>query len=304
MDRSKIRAGGQAIIEGVMMLVDGGWAIAVRKKDGEIKTISKSYIRWIKRNKFFQIPFIRGIISFVEMMNLGMDSLNKSADIYYEEEDKKKSFKDTLMSIFSIILALIIGFGLFLYIPILIGNFLGLKNNQLIFNLFLGALRMLFFILYILIISLWKDVKRIFMYHGAEHKVVYAFENNEELTVENAKKYSTKHPRCGTSFIFIVLITAIIFYALIDTLIFSYFHLSNTAINRMINHLVLLPIVAAFAFEILTLAGKFFKNPIVKILILPGLLFQYITTKEPTDEMLEVSISSLKAALRSANLEE
>ncbi|MFO8062967.1 MAG: DUF1385 domain-containing protein [bacterium] len=299
-----IRAGGQAIIEGVMMLVNGGWAIAVRKESGDIEIRSKPYTRWAQRNKIMSLPFIRGVVSFMEMLNLGMDSLNLSADIYYDEEGKKKGFKDLLMTIVSFIAAIGIAVGLFLFIPIKLGNWLNLQTNQLYFNLFLGGIRMVFFILYILVISLWKDIRRIFMYHGAEHKAVYAFENGVELNVENVREYSTKHPRCGTSFIFIVLIIAIIFYSALDTIVFSQLNITNNALNRLINHLIFLPVIAAIAFEILTLAGKHFKNKIVKILLLPGILFQYITTKEPTNEMLEVSIASLKAALKAAGLEE
>ncbi len=300
MKNKKLRAGGQAIIEGVMMLVDGGYAIAVRKKNGKIEVRSKPYSRLTSKNRFFSTPFIRGIVSFIEMMNLGLDSINKSAEIYYEEESSGTTFKDKVLSVLSIIAALAIGIGLFLYLPILLGNVIHIQDNQLIFNLFLGGVRMTFFVLYILIISLMKDIKRFFMYHGAEHKVVYAYENDEELNVENIRKYSTKHPRCGTSFIFIVLFTAIIFYALLDSLVFGILHIPNTVLYRLLNHLVLLPFVAAIAFELLTLAGRFFDNIIVKILVLPGLLFQFITTKEPTDEMIEVAVESLNSALNEA----
>ncbi len=296
MSKKLVRAGGQAIIEGVMMLVDGGHAIAVRKKNNEIEVQSKPYVRWTKKNKFYGIPFIRGIVSFIEMMNLGLDSINRSAEIYYEEETGN-SLKDKLLTVLTFIVAIAIGIGLFLLVPILLGNLLKLQDNQIYFNLFLGLLRMAFFILYILLISLMKDIKRFFMYHGAEHKTVFTYENGEELTVENARKYSTKHPRCGTSFIFIVLITAIIFYAIFDTIIFNLLGIPNNPLSRLINHLILLPFVAAIAFEVLTLTGKWFKNIFVKILIMPGLLFQLITTKEPTDEMLEVAIASLNAAL-------
>ena len=302
-EKQVIRAGGQAIIEGVMMLVNGGWAIAVRKKSGEIVVQSKPYKRLTQRKKIFNIPLIRGILSFVEMLNLGLDSINRSADIYYEEEAQNSgSLKEKILSVLSMILALVIGVGMFMYLPILLGNLLNMQDNQLLFNLFLGGIRMVFFIVYILLISLMKDIKRFFMYHGAEHKVVYAFEHNEHLVPDNIRKYSTKHPRCGTSFIFIVLMTAIVFYALIDTLVFSVWGIPNTILYRLINHLILLPVVAALAFEILTLAGKFFHNPIVKILVLPGLLFQYITTKEPTDDMIEVAVESLNAALKEAGM--
>lgn len=298
-----IRAGGQAVIEGVMMLVNGGWAMAVRKKDGEIVVESKPYTRWTEKNAFNKLPLVRGVVSFIEMMNLGMDSINRSADIYYET-DSGKSFKDIAMTVLSVIIATALGLGLFVFLPILIGNMLSLQYNQFAFNLFIGALRFVFFFIYIMLISLMKDIKRLFMYHGAEHKAVFAFEDGVELTPENISKYSTKHPRCGTSFIFIVIATAIIFYAVFDTIIFTKLNIPNNPLNRFINHIALLPVVSAIAFEILTLAGKYFRNPIVKALILPGLLFQYITTKEPDSDMLEVSIKSLKAALKAAGLED
>lgn len=300
-ETKKIRAGGQAIIEGVMMLVNGGWAIAVRKKSGEIVVQSKPYRRFTERSKILGVPLIRGVASFIEMLNLGLDSINKSADIYYEEDSSaENSLKDKILTVLSMVFAIAVGVGLFMLLPILLGNLIRIQDNQILFNLFIGATRMIFFIIYILLISLMKDIKRFFMYHGAEHKVVYAFENKEELNPDNVRKYSTKHPRCGTSFIFIVLITAIVFYALIDSLVFGIIGIPNTVIFRLANHLILLPLVAAVAFEILTLAGRYFKNPLVKLLVLPGLLFQYITTKEPTDDMIEVAAESLNAALREA----
>ncbi len=191
---NNIRAGGQAVIEGVMMLVNGGWAMAVRKKDNQIEVLSKPYKRWTEKNKFYAFPLIRGVVSFIEMMNLGLDSINKSADIFYET-DSKKSVKDIFMTALSILIATVLGLGLFVFMPIMIGNLLKLQYNQLVFNLFIGVLRFIFFFVYILLISLMKDIKRLFMYHGAEHKTVFAFEDGIELTPENIRHYSTKHPR-------------------------------------------------------------------------------------------------------------
>jgi len=294
-----LRAGGQAVIEGIMMIVEGGYALSVRKKDGTIHTISKSYQKLSQRNGFYRLPFIRGIVSFIEMMNLGMDSLNKSAEIYYEEQSSG-SFKDTLITILTFIFAFALAILLFMYIPIKLTSFLHIEN-QLYFNLLAGAVRFLFFIIYLVFISRIKDIKRLFMYHGAEHKTVYAYENGLELTVDNARGFSTKHPRCGTSFIFITLISAILFYAFIDTIIFMWLNVPNTPLHRLINHLVFMPLVVALSYELLTLAGRYYKNPLVKILVFPGILFQFVTTKEPTDDMIEVAIASLNAAFKESN---
>lgn len=293
-----LRAGGQAVIEGVMMLVDGGYALSVRKKDGSIHTVSKPYKRLVETNSFYKLPLVRGIVSFIEMMNLGLDSLNKSAEIFYEEETKG-GFKETLITAMTFILAFALGIALFMYLPIKLTSFVKI-GNQLYFNLFAGAIRFVFFLVYLALISRIKDINRLFMYHGAEHKTVFAYENGLDLTVENARPFSTKHPRCGTSFIFITLLSAIIFYAFIDTVIFMWLNVPNTPLHRLFNHLIFLPLVVALSYELLTLAGRFYRNLAVKVLVFPGILFQYITTKEPSDEMVEVAIASLSSALKEA----
>jgi len=299
MANSKARVGGQAVIEGVMMLVPGGYAMSVRQPDKQIKTIKKPFKKITEKNKFFSFVFIRGVASFIEMMQLGYDSINKSAEIAFGETSKG-TLKESLYNALVIIASLAVGFGIFFYGPIFVGSLLKLQSNQFTFNLFIGAFRFMLFIIYILSISFIKDIKRLFMYHGAEHKTIYAFENNEELTVENIRKYSTKHPRCGTSFIFITLFSAIIFYSIIDTIVFSSIGITSTPLNRFINHMIFLPLIASISYELLMLAGKHHKNPVVKALVYPGLLFQYITTKEPSDEMIEVAIQSLKSAFEAS----
>uniref|UniRef100_A0A7C3J5E6 DUF1385 domain-containing protein n=1 Tax=candidate division WOR-3 bacterium TaxID=2052148 RepID=A0A7C3J5E6_UNCW3 len=298
MENKKRKAGGQALIEGVLMMADNGYALSVRKQDGTIVTESKPFTKLVKRNKKLDFFPLRGIVTFIETLKIGFDSLNRSADIYYEtDSNKKNDLKTFFETFFTFIIAILIGFAIFLYLPIQLVQLLKI-GNQFYFNLLIGLIRFIFFIVYLLLISQIKDIKRIFMYHGAEHKTVFAYENGEELTVENTKKYSTKHPRCGTSFLFITLAFAIIFYSFVDTIIFSVFKIVNTPLNRFINHIIFLPIVATISYELLFLAEKFSKNILIKILIYPGLLFQYITTKEPTDDMLEVSITSLKESLK------
>ncbi len=298
MENKKRKAGGQALIEGVLMMADNGYALSVRKQDGTIVTESKPFTKLVKRNKKLDFFPLRGIVTFIETLKIGFDSLNRSADIYFEtDSNKKNDLKTFFETFFTFIIAILIGFAIFLYLPIQLVQLLKI-GNQFYFNLLIGLIRFIFFIVYLLLISQIKDIKRIFMYHGAEHKTVFAYENGEELTVENTKKYSTKHPRCGTSFLFITLAFAIIFYSFVDTIIFSVFKIANTPLNRFINHIIFLPIVATISYELLFLAEKFSKNILIKILIYPGLLFQYITTKEPTDDMLEVSITSLKESLK------
>ncbi len=302
---NKRKAGGQALIEGILMMTDSGYAISVRKKNGEIITESKPFKKFIDKNKKFNFFPLRGIITFFETLKIGFESLNKSADIYYEdseEKNKKNEKKVFFDNILTVLIALFVGFFIFMFLPIQLVQFLKL-NNQLYFNILIGSIRLFFFIIYLFIISQIKDVKRIFMYHGAEHKTVFTYENGEDLITENVKKYSTKHPRCGTSFLFITLAFAIIFYSVIDTIVFSLLKITNTPVNRFINHIIFLPLIATISYELLFLAEKFSKNIFVKILILPGILFQYITTKEPTDDMIEVAINSLKEALKYSSKE-
>ncbi|MDD3803022.1 MAG: DUF1385 domain-containing protein [bacterium] len=300
MTIEKPKAGGQAVIEGVMMLVPGGYALSVRQPDKTIKTEKRPFKKITERNKFLHLPFIRGVASFIESMVLGYESINKSAAIAYGET-LKGGAKETLLNALTIILSLAIGFGIFFFGPVYVGTILKLQGNQLLFNLFAGGFRFLLFIIYIVAISYVKDIKRLFMYHGAEHKTIYAYESGDELTVENIRKYSTKHPRCGTSFIFITLLTAILFYAVIDYFVFMTLNIPNNPFNRFLNHMIFLPLIASVSYELLMLAGKFYRNPLVKFMVWPGILFQYITTKEPTDDMIEVAAESLKSSFEASS---
>lgn len=299
MASSKPNAGGQAVIEGVMMLVPGGYALSVRQPDKTIKTEKRPFKKITERNRFLHLPFVRGVASFAESMVLGYESIDKSARIAYGEEQKGGA-KEAVFNALTILLSLALGFGIFFFGPVYVGTLLKLQQNQLLFNLFAGGFRFLLFIIYIVAISYIKDIRRLFMYHGAEHKTIYAYEKGDELTVENIKKYSTKHPRCGTSFIFITLLTAILFYAVIDYFVFMTLGIPNNPINRFLNHMIFLPLVASISYELLMLAGKFYGNPLVRFMVWPGILFQYITTKEPTDDMLEVASESLKSAFEAA----
>lgn len=294
----KINVGGQAVIEGVMMISPEKVSIAVRNPKGEIIIDTHKRNEKLKRYRFFKWFFIRGIIALVEMLYEGINAINYSAKIAFEQKISKKKrngegFFSGMISFFGILLALFI----FLFLPIFIASKTGLDTRPIAFNLFTGGVRIFFFILYILLISFIPDVKHLFQYHGAEHKSIFCWEDGEELTVENCAKYSTKHPRCGTSFIFVVFIVAIIFFAIIDTFLFNVWGLPSIKLLRLFIHLLFLPFLIGISYEIIKFAGNHKDNPILRLLLGPGLAFQYITTKEPTPEQLEVGFAALRAAL-------
>ena len=300
-----MNVGGQAVIEGVMMRSLGVIATAVRLPDGSIEINKKPFASFINRHKYLNIPVLRGAINFFEMLIIGLETLNWSADVQMRYEDKKdgkkssgnKSFLNTLMLAGSMILALIIVIAVFFTLPIYTASLLGLSKGALIFNLVAGSIRLLLFLLYILLISKMPDVKRVFSYHGAEHMSIFALESSETLDVENAKNKSRFHPRCGTSFILIVALFSIFFFGISDSLFpFVFGHMQSLP-ERLATHLSLLPIIAGISYELLKLSGKFRSNRLVKNLILPGLWLQRFTTDQPDDDMLEVALCALKVAL-------
>lgn len=290
--------GGQAVIEGVMMQSENYRAIAVRKNNGEIELKKEKIKSWVKEKKIDKIPFLRGSFILFETMIEGMKSLNYSSDFFLEEDEEdeidkflKKIFKDksnnVIMSV-SLILAMIFSVVLFVLIPTSIGGLCSsFIHNNIILNLIEGLIRIAILISYMLLISKNGDIKRTFMYHGAEHKVIHCYENGIELTVENAKKFTTLHPRCGTNFLFIVMFTSII--------LFSFFGWPNILI-RMVMRILFIPIVAGVSYEIIKFIGKY-NNMLSKIVAYPGMILQHITTKEPNDEQLEVAIKALKAVI-------
>ncbi|MBO8161414.1 MAG: DUF1385 domain-containing protein [Thermosipho sp. (in: Bacteria)] len=273
-----MKVGGQAIIEGVLMM-GKKIAIAVRDKEGKIVT---EELGKIKRTKFLKIPFLRGFFSLYYSLYYGMKALDRSAEISSGEEMKKSD------TIFSIIIAIVIGVGLFVLLPVWLTNLMGLKNNEFLFSLVDGFIRLFLFLLYVWIISFMKDVKRVFQYHGAEHKTIHAYEHGEELTPENVKKYTTIHPRCGTNFVMIFLIVAI--------LLFSLFGIWRplTGLERVLIRIIFIPVVASLSYELLKVFDKF---PFLRFLSFPGLLLQKLTTDEPDISQIEVAIASLEFAL-------
>lgn len=269
--------GGQALIEGVLVKNKDNIAVSVRKKD-KIKTKIDPTPNFSK--KFSKIPFLRGIFTLIETLYLGIKYLNYSTEQQLDKGEKITRFE----TIFSIIISLAISIGLFVVLPLFLSKFLA--EDRILFNILDGIFRILIFLSFLFIISLSKDIKRIFQYHGAEHKAIACHEKEERLTVNNVKKYSTLHPRCGTSFIIYVLLISIIVFSLVW---------SESFYIRILQRVILIPVITSLAYELLKIAAKkpsFFIN---KIIIYPGLLIQKITTKEPDNKQIEVAIASVNA---------
>jgi len=274
--------GGQAVIEGVMFKSDDKISIAVRNQQKEIVVKEDKFKSFTKKNKILGIPFVRGVIILFETLVQGMKALNYSANISVSEDGEEVlGFWSVLFTfVFSIALALF----LFKFIPLFIADVLVDLENKYIFNITEGLIKIAILVGYIYAISLMPDVKRVFEYHGAEHKVVNAYENDERISVKNVKKYSTIHPRCGSSFIIFVLFLSIIVYIFVP-LEFSFWAKFGIRI-------ALLPLIAGIAYELIKLSGKYKKSKVLLALISPGLLLQKMTTREPDDEQIEVAIKA------------
>lgn len=294
--KPSILVGGQAVIEGVMMRVPGAFATAVRKPDGEIGIDRHDFTSRTEKSRLWKKPVLRGIISLFEAMKIGFKTLQWSAEISQPEDADTEKNSGKLANLFSTVFAIGLAISLFMIIPYALTTYVfHMEKQALYFNLVAGGLRITFFILYLLIISLLKDVKRLFMNHGAEHKVVYNFESGQLISVENAQTFPTQHPRCGTSFMFIVLIAAILVFALVDTVAIAVVGpLSVPA--RLLLHLPLIPLVAGVSYEGIKLTSRHGRNPVLRALRAPGLWLQNITTREPEDAMVETAIAALKSA--------
>jgi len=296
----KIDVGGQAVIEGVMMRSPNYYAVSVRNLKGKIITKTKKIK---KKNKFLKLFFIRGIVNLIEMLVLGIKTLTWSANQQTNKKEEKLSTKEIFWTIFISILFVIL---FFIALPYFLTHLFGFIEEQrpILFNLIDGIIKIALFLAYLFLISLIKDVKTLFKYHGAEHKSVYCFEAKKELTVKNIKKFSTLHPRCGTSFIFIVLIASILIFALLPLLVLRInpnFSELNIWMRKAILfplRIAVIPIIAGISYELLKLSAKFKNNFIIKIIVLPGIWLQKITTKQPTNKQIEIALTSLKAVLR------
>lgn len=293
--------GGQALIEGVMMRGPKEVAIVVRRPDQQL-TVKKEKVEGIvSKYKLDKIPLLRGAIALIDSMVLGIRSLTYSAEMAEEELEEEepdklgrfmeKIFKDKANDVFlyfSVAVALMVSILVFFIVPTFVTSILRrYTERNIILNLSEGLLRMVMFLIYIVIISRMQDIQRVFQYHGAEHKSIYCYEHGEELTVENARKYTTLHPRCGTSFLFIVMFVSIIMFSMIGW--------PNPWV-RVVTRLALLPVVAGISYEIIKIAGRS-NSPIIKMINYPGLMLQKLTTLEPDDSQLEVALEALKNVL-------
>lgn len=294
----RVRIGGQAVLEGVMMRNYDKYAIAVRKPDQTIDVKLETYLPLGERIAFFKLPFIRGIFSFVESLVIGMRTLTYSAEFYEEEESEtvadkvvQKVFKDkaeAFVTFMTVLVAIAIAIGLFMLLPAFLVQFLGkVISNHYVLAVIEGLVRMAIFLAYVLLISQMKDIKRTFMYHGAEHKTINCLESGEELTPENVLKHSRYHKRCGTSFIFVVMIISIVVFMFIDT---------TSTLWRMVYRVLLVPVIAGISYEFIMLAGRS-DSKLMNTLSKPGMWVQRLTTKEPDYSMAEVAIASVEAVL-------
>ena len=289
-----ILVGGQAVIEGVMMRVPGAYATAVRDPEGKVHVDRHDFKSISERSNLWKKPILRGMAGLFEAMKMGMATLQWSAGIAIpEEKDKeKKPIVEFLSSLFAICLAI----SLFMILPMWITTkLLDVEREAVAFNMVSGGFRICFFVVYLFLISLMKDVGRLFQYHGAEHRVVYNFESGKDINITNAQSFPTQHPRCGTSFMFIVLLSAIIVFSIIDTIVMSVTGHISLPIRLMV-HLPMIPFVAGVSYEIIKVTARKGDSIIFKMLRAPGLWLQNITTRKPEDEMVEVAITALKEA--------
>lgn len=293
-----VPAGGQALIEGVMMKCGNAKAIAVRKPNGEISVRREKNKGRLSKGGFRKLPFVRGAYTLVDSMIEGGKDMTYSADVYADgiEEEKgkfelwlEKVFGDKLDKVFtafSLVLSVILAAGLFVFLPTFFAKGNAETSTSLI-SLREGGMKIAIFIAYLLAMSQMKDIKRVFQYHGAEHKSIFAYEQGLDLTVENVKKMPRLHPRCGTNFMFVVILISIIIFTFVDV--------RNVWLRSGIK-LLTFPLVSGISYEVIRLAGKY-QNKFTRGIVMPGLLMQYITTKEPDEDQIEVAIASLKAVL-------
>ena len=289
--KNSISVGGQAVIEGVMMRSPTHYATAVRTPQGRIVIQKNKFVGLTRRVKILNIPIIRGAINLVETLWIGIQSLSYSASQAMEEEERKKEkksgFASSLSIVGSIVFALGMGFLLFFLIPLWLTELLHIEDG-IVFNVVDGIFRLAIFLAYILLIARWKEMRRIFQYHGAEHKTIYAFENGEDLTTENARSYTTLHPRCGTSFLLVVMLVSVVVFAFLG---------KPQSWNDRFLRFAMIPLIGGVSFEFIKLSAKERFAGLFKFATWPGLALQRITTREPSDDMIEVAIAALDASL-------
>ena len=288
--------GGQAVLEGIMMKHNEEYAVAVRKPDGEISVKKEKYHSIVKWKVLTTTPFIRGVFNFIDSMVIGIKTLTYSASFYEEEEEKeevlteeavkKKEKKEKLLMGATVAFSVVAAVAIFMVLPYFLTSFLkGLIPSYQVRTVIEGLVRIGIFVLYVLLISRMEDIQRTFMYHGAEHKCINCIEHGLPLTVENVRKSSRQHKRCGTSFLFLVLAISIVLLLLIHV---------DSAVMRVVVRILLLPVIAGISYEVLKLAGRS-DNILINLISSPGLAIQKLTTKEPDDDMIEVAIQAVEA---------
>jgi uncharacterized protein YqhQ len=284
--------GGQAVLEGVLMRSLSGYSIAVRQPDGGVAIKKDKLVSVTKKYPFLRFPVIRGSVVLIQSLILGIRALNYSAGVVGETEEGKQEMSSAAVA-GSMIMAMLLAVGIFILAPLgltnLIRHYLMPTMTNFTYNVIDGVIRAVFFFVYIVSISYMNEIRRLFQYHGAEHKTVYTFEASEDLTVENARKKSTLHPRCGTSFLMFVLVISIVVFSLVPSTVPFYV--------KFLARVVLIPLIAGMAYEIIRFSARHLTNRFCRALIQPGLWLQKITTKEPDDSQLEIAITALREAL-------
>jgi len=284
---SKKNVGGQAVIEGVMMKGPSVWSVAVRGGDGRMH-IKRERLRSLPG--ILKMPVLRGVAALYEALTLGIKAIDFSASKAYEEEGGGPMSPVAILTTFAV--AIVLGIAMFVFVPLYLTRLMGIimpivEESSVAFNVVDGLIRVGIFLLYVSGVGLWGEMRRIYEYHGAEHKVIHAYEGDEDLAANNInRKYSTQHPRCGTSFLLIVMIVSILIFSLIP-------HDWNFAM-KFLSRLVLIPLVAGLSYEILKLSAKNSGNALVNLFVRPGLLLQRLTTREPDELQIEVALSALR----------
>ncbi len=298
MKEQQIQVGGQAVIEGVMMRSKDAYSVAVRRPDGSIFVRKRPFISFIRKYKIFSLPVLRGAFVLIESLILGVSALTFSGDVAVQDEKnsdtrsapiniKKKTFLEKLWLSVTVTFSFVLGLFIFFYLPLIITDLLGAKSG-VSFNLVDGGLRLIIFLLYLALITLMKDIRRVFEYHGAEHKSIFAFETDADLTPAGAKPLSRFHPRCGTSFLLIVMLVSI--------LVFMFLGKPENLGDRLFR-LAFIPLIGGISYELIRLSDSGARSSFWRPVIMPGLWLQKLTTKEPDEDQLEVAIVALKSAL-------
>jgi uncharacterized protein YqhQ len=300
-----MQVGGQAVIEGVMMRAKGMIATAVRRPNGSIVVRKEQFRSFAERHPRFNIPVMRGAVGLIEMMYVGIKTLNYSAEVALGDPSESlssagapKEKASALSLAATLVVAFAIGIGIFFFLPLFIATMMfRIEQQPFLFNFVAGAIRITILLAYLYSISLMKDVRRLFQYHGAEHKAVYTFEQNAPLEISSAMKFTRFHPRCGTSFVLLVMFVSIVLFSVLDTALLLVVGSLSLPL-RLVTHIPFIPVVGGLSYEVLRFSARHARSPVGRIIAAPGLWLQRITTKEPNEAQMEVSLAAIRAALR------